>query len=54
MSDIYTRFGRLREAYEMTMELLQAIKSGVVDIDDVIIGDAGWAYNPEEDDDESE
>ena len=53
MVDIYSRFGRLREVFEITLELLRALKSGEVDIEDVVVGDAGWYIKVEEEDEDS-
>lgn len=53
MADIYSRFGRLREVFEMTLDLLRALKSGEIDIEDVVIGDSGWSVNVEDDDEDS-
>ena len=50
MVDIYSRFGRLREVFEITLELLRALKSGEVDIEDVVVGDAGWYVKQDDDD----
>ena len=53
MVDIYSRFGRLREVFEMTLDLLRALQSGEVDIENVVIGDSGWYVKVEEEDEDS-
>jgi len=49
--DIYERYGRkqeqlekIQESFQMTIELLKALKSGEADINRVEITDKGWSY----------
>lgn len=45
--DIYSRYGRLREAYEVTLELLRALKNGEVGLERVNVGETGWSLEEE-------
>lgn len=51
LMDIYERFGRkqekleqIAEAYDMTLDLLRALKSNEASLERVEVGDKGWTY----------
>jgi len=53
--DIYERYGRKQEelekrteAYNMTIELLKALKKGEATLDKVEITEKGWSYKGSE------
>jgi hypothetical protein len=53
LTDIYTRYGKLQEKYEVALEeygrllsLLRALRDGSIDVETITVLDEGWEYHP--------